>query len=386
MIRMYILAFGLSLFLYACSGSEAAEQAAPKPRPDYPVLQVSEANYTHADEYPAVIQGVQDIDIQAKVSGYVQEIYIDEGQVVQKGQALFKLETATLSNDAKAADAAIESAKARVQTTKLEVDKLRPLVEEQIISEIQLETAKANWEAAKAQLRQAESSYASIQSNIGYTLIKSPITGVVGRLNFRQGSLVGPSTARPLTTVAHIDKVYAYFSLNERQFLALTKRLEGNRLEEKLANLPAVHLRLADGSTYEEMGQIDASSGNIDRQTGAIQLRVIFDNPTGILRSGSSGEILLPKQYASRIAVPILSTYEQQGKHFVYVLGADDTLEARAIDIAETLERLYIVEKGLRKGEKILAQGANKLRPGMVINPSTVTIDSITGSYSTVFK
>lgn len=382
LIRLIIPAIA-SVALISCGGEKQQQGGGV---PEYPVIEVTTGDYTGYQDYPTKIEGIQNIQIRAKVSGYVDDILVDEGETVKRGQVLFQLETASLSQDAEAARSAIETAKSQVEAAQLEVEKLQPLVKKEVISEMQLATAKADLNSAKAQLKQAKSNYQSITANVGYAKIISPVNGVVGKINLREGSLVGPTTTQALTTVANISRVYAYFSLNEREFLDLTKKLDGKTLTDKLVKMPAVSLQLANGSDYEHKGTIDASTGNIDPETGAIQLRAIFDNPNRILRNGSSGIISVPQEYKNEIAIPALSTFERQGKRLTYVINGGDSLRSRPVEVQDEVGKYFIISRGLSSGDRILAKGVGKVRSGAQIKPVIVPMDSIVNSFSTVFK
>ena len=225
-------------------------------------------------------------------------------QKLRKGQTLFRLETQSLSQDAAAA-------KANVNAAQVEVNKLKPLVEKNIISGVQLETAKAR-------LAQAQSSYNSVVANIGYATIKSPVDGYVGAIPFREGALISPSSQVPLTTVANIDKIFAFFSMNEKDYLDFIENNEGNTIDEKIKNLPKVRLLLANGSLYDQEGTIETINSQVNPTTGTVSFRAVFENPARLLSSGYSGRIQLPNTYENATVVPESSTYERQGVTYVY--------------------------------------------------------------------
>lgn len=362
-----VLAF--MTFLSTGCGNKIADQK-PQSTPSYPTIQVTKRTVEDIATFPASIEGLVNSTIRAKVPGYIQSVLVDEGQVVKKGQLLFKLETQSLTQDAGAA-------KARINAAQVEVDKLKPLVAKNIISNVQLETAKAN-------LEQAKSNYQSVTANIDYANIKSPVNGVVGSIPFRNGNLVSSQDARPLTTVSNISQVYAYFSLNEKDLIGFLKKIKGETLEEKAENLPQVQLRLADGSIYDHQGQIETISGEINPNTGTVKFRATFANPEGLLRNGSSGTILLPEKMEDVLVVPALSTFEQQGNTFVYLVQGD-TLVTKIVNPKATIGGVVVIE-GINEGDEILAKGINKVRPGTKIVPKPTTIDSITSSFETVFK
>lgn len=322
------------------------------------------------ETFPASIEGIINSAIRAKVSGYIESVLVDEGQMVKKGQLLFALETQSLSQDAQAA-------KARINVAQVEVDKLRPLVEKEIISQVQLETAKAN-------LEQAKSNYEGIAANIGYANIKSPVDGVVGSIPFRKGNLVSGQDARPLTTISNISEVYAYFSINEKDLIGFLKKLSGETLEAKAKNIPKVQLKLADGTLYGHEGEIETITGEINPNTGTVQFRATFPNPEGLLRNGSSGTILLPEKMEDTLVIPTLSTFEQQGNTFVYIVQGDSLVTKSITPIAK-IGGISVIE-GLKEGDEILAKGIGKVGPGTKIVPQPTNIDSIVNSFETVFK
>ena len=352
----------------------------------YPVFQVQKGNYTGYNSYPTRIEGIQDIEIRPKVGGYIEGIMVDEGTYVTKGQPLFKLEANTVAQNTKASEAAVNSALARTNAARIEVERLRPLIEKNIISPVQLEAAEADLASAKAQLNQARSDYEGNKANEAYTQIVSPVDGVVGKLNYRTGSLVNATDVTPLTTISNTEFVYAYFSLNERELMELTHKFPGKNLVERLQNFPKVQLELTDHSHYPFEGVMEASTGRINPSTGAIQLRARFNNANAQLLSGSSGTILIPEEYQKVVAVPMQSTFDRQGKKMVYVVDTGDTLKGRMIKIKDRVERYYIVEEGLQVGEKVLALGVNKVYPYTPIIPQLVPMDSIAESFQTVFK
>ncbi|MCP9199187.1 efflux RND transporter periplasmic adaptor subunit [Gramella sp. GC03-9] len=370
--QFLIALIGLAGMVSCNEGNSSEQNAASGPPPTYPVLEVPRRTVTAFNSYPANIEGSVNSAVRAKVSGYITDVLVEEGEEVKKGQLLFKLETESLNQDA-------EAAKANVNAARVEVEKLKPLVEKDIISEVQLETAKA-------QLEQAKSNYNSITANIGYANIKSPVDGVVGKINFRKGALVSPQDQMPLTQVSSIEEVYAIFSMNEKDFLDFMSDAEGKTNSEKISNMPQVSLVMANSRAYEKEGKIETISGNIDEQTGTISFRAKFEN-NGLLRNGSSGTVKIPKTYENAVVVPSLSTYERQGQSFVYKVKAD-TLTSSAIQILTEVNKLYVIrdDDGVDEGDIILAQGTSKVRPGMKIKPQRVSLDSITNSFDQVFK
>ena len=368
-----ILSLVLIAFLaFGCKETNQAPQQGPNQIPSFDVTVLSKKTVTGFKTYPTSIEGIVNSDVRAKVSGYIQKVLVDEGQKVKKGQALFKLETQSLSQDADAAKAAVEVAQ-------VEVDKLVPLVEKGIISNIQLETQKAK-------LLQAQSNYNSIIANIDYATVKSQVDGYVGAIPFREGSLVSPTNATPLTTVSDITKVFAYFSMNESEYFDFLQATEGNTLQDKLNNIPNVHLILANGEEYPLEGKIETSIGQINQNTGTVSFRAVFENPNQLLTNGNSGKIKIPTVYENAIVIPQEATFEQQKEILVFKLGENNMVSSSKVNIKAPVDHLYVVESGLEEGDRIVVSGIGKLRNDMEITPNEVPLDSIIKPIKAVFK
>lgn len=357
----------LIVLMTACQDQQP--QQGSRPAPQLPVIPVDTQTVTTYQTYPTNVQGIVSSEIRAKVSGYINEVLVDEGERVEKGQTLFRLETQALSSDAR-------SAQARVNSARIEVNRLQPLVKKNIVSQVRLETAKAN-------LAQAKSDLQSIQANIDYATIKSPVQGMVGDINLRTGALVSPTDQMPLTTVADIDQVYADFSINEKYYYNLLA--DTNRDRSDLADsFQKVELVLPNGLPYPLKGKISSISGRVNPQTGSINFRATFDNPDFILKDGTSGTIRIPQLYKNALVIPRLSTFERQGYILAYQLKKDSVIE-RQIKTQEA-GRLYIVKSGLQQGDTIVAKGVNKIKNGSKVKPVAASLDSIVRSFDRVFK
>ena len=368
-----LLALSAFLVLLSCGhkqeNSATAQQAPPA---TFPVTQIQLKTVTGYQEYPTSIEGIVNSDVRAKTSGYIQNVLVDEGQKVHKGQVLFQLETQSLSQDAGAANA-------RVNLAQVEVDKLIPLVEKNIISAVQLETAKAN-------LAQAKANYSSISASIGYGAITSQVDGHVGAINFREGALISPNDPMPLTTVIDVSEVYAFFSLNESQYLDFLQNADGVTLKQKLSNFSAIDLILANGSTYPEKGKIETSTGQVNINTGTVSLRAVFKNPNQLITNGNSGEIQIPTVYENAIVVPQQATYEQQGNIMLFKLGEDNKVTPSIIKVKATVANLYVVESGIDEKDTIIVAGVGQLRNGMAITPQETSFKDAIKPIATLFK
>lgn len=362
----------LIIVLASCGkkGDSASQTAAAK---DYPVIEVTQQRSTLSTEYPATIEGQQNIEIRPKIDGYVEQIYVDEGASVKRGQKLFLISAPQYEQEVRTAEANIRIAEANVKTAEMELNKVKPLVEKNIISKYELESAEFNLQSKKAVLAQAKASLANARTNLGYTVITSPVDGVIGTLPHRIGSLVSSNTVQPLTTVSNIERIFVYFSINEKQALEASRSLKGSTTAERLASVPPVTLILSNGVEYPHKGKIDAASGLINTATGSLRLRATFPNPERMIRSGASGLIRIPTTIDSAILIPQKSTYEIQGKKFVYKVANDNTVTSAEIKTLEnTGGQFFVVQDGLKPGDKIVLEGVAGLREGAPIVPKEV--------------
>jgi len=361
----------LTLAVFSSCGRNSQVQQQPAAMP-LPVVEVPSKTVTGYTYYPVSIEGTISSAVRAKVAGYIKSVLVDEGQAVRKGQVLFRIETQSLSGDAAAA-------KANVNAAQVEVDKLKPLVEKGIISAVQLETAKAR-------LAQAQASYNSITANIGYAAIKSPVDGYVGAIPFREGTLVSPADPAPLTTVSAIDNVYAFFAMNEKDYLNFITNTSGKSLTEKIKNFPPVELQLVNGDIYPQKGRIETVTGQVDPSTGTVSFRAVFPNPSRLLANGNSGKIRIPKTYENAIVVPEASTFEQQGHVYVFQVQGDTLAVSKPIEVKDRVENLVVVSSGLEAGDKIIVEGVGKVRNNTPVKPQPVAFDSVANSLDVVFK
>lgn len=344
------LIFAGMLLLMSCGGN-TQQQAGAAPPPSLKTSTLKKEDITIYNTYATSMEGQQNVEIWPKVSGFVQNIYVEEGQQVKKGQLLFKLETQTLSQDA-------EAAKAAVNVAKVEVDKLVPLVEKGIISNVQLETAKAR-------LAQAKSNYNSITANIGYSNIVSPVNGYIGEIPYKVGALVSSNMGTPLTVVSDISSVRAYFSMNEKELLQMKTQIAGLTSNSS----PEVELVMVNGQTYPLKGKIAMVNNIINPTTGSVTLRADFENPDRLLSSGSTGTIKVPSTYNNVWVIPQFITIDQQGNKMVFALDKDNTVHLKPIAITAMTDKEFIVSQGLEGVSTLVAEGVSKLKDGQTINP-----------------
>jgi membrane fusion protein (multidrug efflux system) len=331
---------------------------------EYPVLAAGTSTADMQTVYPAVIKGVQDVEIRPKASGFLVQINVKEGQTVGAGQLLFVIDNETAQAAVRQAQAAVNTATAQLNTVKLTYENSQKLHENKVIGDFELQSAQNTYESAKAQLAQAQAALASAKEALSFCYVKSPASGVVGTLPFKKGALVSASNA--LTTVSNISSMDVYFSMTEKDVLAM------QRGGSDLNAMPAVKLQLADGTIYEQEGKITKMSGVIDAATGSVQMIASFANPQRLLKSGASGNIIIPRVNTDAIIIPQRCVSEVQNKKFVYVLGEGNKVKYTEIKVAPQNDGSnYVVTDGLKVGDKYVTNGVTKLNDGMEIVPIT---------------
>lgn len=378
--RMHFLLVSvfLALIAYACSSSAGKEGASQPPPPqELPVVAVGTTPTTIYQEFSASLEGSKDIEIRPQVEGYLERIYVDEGAHVKKGQLLFLVNDKPFREQLNTAKAGLAAAQADLVNKQINVSRLTPLVEHNVISDVQLKTAQADYAAAKANVASAQSMVRNAAIDVGYALIKAPVDGYVGRIPHKMGSLVGTATTEPLTVLSEIKEIYAYFSLSENDFLQFTNQYAGTTIEEKIRQMPPVELLLADGSVYTQKGKVQTVSGQFNNSMGAISFRASFPNPDGLLRSGNTGRIRIPRTVTSALVIPQEATFELQDKVFVFVVSDSNKVASVPVVITGSRGNYYLVEKGIKAGDKIVYSGTDRLQEGALIKPQLISMDSL---------
>ena len=303
----------LAVALFASSCKEQRQEAS---RQAYPVITVQKSAVEVTNDYPATIRGRQDIEIYPQVSGKIVKVAVTEGQRVSRGQTLFVIDQVAYRAALQNAEANVRAARAAAATARQTYVGKRELFEQKVVSEFELNTAHNAMLTAEAQLAQAKAQEVSARNDLSYTVVASPANGVVDTIPYRVGALVSSSSASPLTTVSDNSEMYVYFSMPENSMLALIRKY--GSVDKTIKQMPAVQLRLNDGTLYGKQGRVESISGVIDRQTGAVSLRAAFPNTGGLLHSGGSGNVLITEGIGSALTIPQGATYELQDKVFVY--------------------------------------------------------------------
>ena len=359
--KKILLAAALAATLVSCGGGGGRPTFGDN---EYPVATVGTSTASMQTTFPAIINGIQDVEIRPKASGFLTKICVKEGQNVQVGQLLFVIDNETAQAQVRQAQAAVNTAQSGVNTAKLTYENSKQLFDNKVIGEYELQTSENSFRSAEAQLAQAQAALATAKEALSYCYVKSPARGVVGTLPLHEGALVSGSSV--LTHVSDISRMEIYFSVTEKDMLTLAKTEGG--LTAAIDAMPSVKLQLADGSIYAHEGKLAAISGVIDPATGSVQMIAHFPNPEHMLKSGGSGVIIVPRSNEQAIIIPQACVSEVQNKKFVYTVGSDNKVKYTEIQVDPQDDgNNYIVTEGLKAGDKYVTNGITKLSDGMEI-------------------
>ena len=335
---------------------------------EFAVRTVGESSADMQTTYPATIKGIQDVEVHPKLSGYITNVYVHEGQYVRAGQVMFTIDSETYRAAVSQSLAALNTAIAQANTTKLTYLNNKKLFAQHIIGQYELETALNSYKTAEAQVAQARASLASARETLAWCTVTAPASGVVGSLPFKKGALV--SAQSTLTTVSDVSTVEVFFSMSEADILGMSKT--AGSVAGVIHEMPTVKLQLADGTVYNQPGRVVKMSGVIDATTGAYTLIAHFPNPQGLLKSGGAGQIIVPHVSNNIITVPQEATSQVQDKYFVYKVDKNNTVKYSEITVNPQNDGLnYIVTSGLNVGDRYVSKGISKLTDGEHIKPLT---------------
>ncbi len=332
---------------------------------EYQTMVVSKKDMMLTQPYSARLTGRQIVEIRPQVTGNITRILTAEGKTVRKGQTLFIIDQTPFQAALEVAIANRQSAEAKLSTAKMNYDSQLKLKEGSVVSDFSVETTRHELLEAQAALVQAQAQEKNARWQLSCTEVKSPVDGVASMIPWHVGALVGSNISEPLVTVADDSQMYAYFSVTERAVINLIDRYGSTA--DFINKAPSIKLRLASGTEYPVEGRIDAVSGTVDAQTGAVTLRATFANPQHLLRDGGSATVLVPSDHKDCIVIPQEATYELQNRTFVYRV-VDGKTKATAVTLfPQNNGKEYIVEKGLNVGDTIIAEGAGLLKDGIEI-------------------
>ena len=360
-----LLLIAVAVSVVSC-GSNTNDGKKKQAQGSYKTMTVELSESEISNQYSAAIRGEQFVEIRPQVSGAITAIKIDEGATIKKGEALFIIDPIPYEAALATALANVASAKASVATAEIREKSRKTLLAEKVVSEMEYTEANNNLLVARAKLEQAKAQEIKARNDLSYTVVKSPVAGVAGMINYRIGALVSSNITSPLVSVSSDAKMHVYFSIPETQKLSLIRQY-GSK-EELLKHMPEVELQLNDGSIYEHKGQVDAISGIVDKQTGSVSVRASFKNPEQMLSDGGNGLVIMKTKRSNVVVIPKIATYELQNKVFVYKVVEGKAVSTE-IDVFPMNDgKKYIVEKGIEKGDMIIAEGAGLVKEGTVVN------------------
>jgi membrane fusion protein (multidrug efflux system) len=354
------------LFTASCKSEEAQVAAAP---PEVLVANIEHRDVPVTIELVGQAKGAQDVEIRARVEGFVDSVAFQEGTLVRKGQLLYRIDPkpfeATLAN----AKADLATWQARWAKTENDVKRLEPLAAKQAVSQQELDDAVASREAAQAQVDAQNASVEKARLDLGYTTVTSPIDGLVGTTLVRAGALVGRGESTLLTTVSQVDPILFTAGISEAEYLRLARRADELRRERGGQAVP-VDLLLADGTIHPQKGRLDAIERAVDTTTGTLSLQFRFSNPDGLIRPGQYGRVrFVLETKKDALLVPQRSVQELQNLYNVFVVGPDNKLAVKTVTVGPRVGSLWVIEKGLDPGDRVVVEGAQRLRPGTVVTP-----------------
>lgn len=351
-----------ALLAVSCS-SKKSQESTGQDTLELPVLTIKARDTTLQTAYVADIQALRNVEVRARLKGFIEKVYVDEGKPVRKGQVLFKINDQDYRVTLARAKAALSNAQADAVSTRLEVDRVTMLVNKKVLAASELEVAKSKLKADQATIEEARTNVQSAQNHLAYTVVRAPFDGIIDRIPLKGGSLVDEGAL--LTSISDISAVYAYFSFPENEYLKYQRIKDKGTAKEN--NI--VKLVLSDGTSYSHKGTIETIEGEIEQSTGSIALRAKFPNPGKLLRHGASGKVFITSQMEDAIMVPQKSVFEVQDKSYVYLVGPDNKLHMKSFTPLTRVSPYYVVKDGLKPGDKILFEGAQNARDGMVIKP-----------------
>lgn len=358
------------VFMAACSVKSQEDVSQKNLKQELPITQLIPKDTSLQRAYVANIQAIQNVEIRNRVYGFLENIFVDEGQAVKKGQPLFQISDKEYRAEVTKAKANLTNAIAEAKAAQLEVSRVRILVEKKVVTPSDLDVALAKQKALEAKIDEARSVLSDAVTKLSYTNIRAPFNGRINRIPLKKGSLLEEGTL--LTTVSDASSVYTYFNISEDEYLQYTNA----KLKKKERSSNTVRLILADGSTYNYTGQIETIASEFEENTGSIAFRARFPNPKHLLKHGGTGKIILQTSVEGALMVPQKSVFEIQDKNYVYVVDKENKVKMRNFVPQTRISHYYIVQSGLEPGDKIVYEGVQSIRDGMQIIPRKADIDS----------
>lgn len=331
---------------------------------NYKVVNPLIADTVLINEYVAEISALQNVELRSRLSGFIETIYVDEGQMVRKGQTLFKINNKKYLQELLKAKAALKSAMAELKSSEIELSNTEKLLNKKIISKSEFDLASVKVEALNAKVEEARSDQSQAELNLSFTEVKAPFDGIINRIPNKTGSLVEEGTL--LTTLSNNKEVFAYFHMSEKDYLDYATSREEVKFKK-------VSLLMANGARYPHLGVIETTESEFNKGTGNIAFRARFNNPNNLLKHGASGKVLVKNSVKNAMLIPQRSTFEIQGNIYVYLVTANNTIRQQLVVPLARLPHIYVIEPTLSTNDIIILEGIQKLREGDTIAPELVS-------------
>lgn len=361
-----------AVFIMSCGGTKDQDRNEQEEPVRAEVITLHPEGGVVEQAFPANLQGKDNVQLRPQISGYIDKIYVDEGAFVKTGQPVFRINANVYREQRNTAVAALGMARSQLASTKLELDKYKVLTDNKVVADFQYRKARANYDNALAAVKQQQALVASADLNVGFSIVKAPVSGYIGRIPNRIGALVGPNDAQALTTLSQVSEIYVYFSLPEKEILNINATRSGKTLIEKLKRFQDITLLLADGKPYSHAGKIDMMDGQFDQNTGSVSLRASFPNPEGLLRTGNTGRIVLKTIQQNVYKIPLLATYEVQDKIFVGLVNRQNKVTLKALKDFTRSGNFYLLKSGFAPGDRIVANELASIPENSTITPKAV--------------
>lgn len=364
----HITTLFILMFLASCSKKEEQQQTAATEAETYSVLTVQPQDVTLYREFPATLQGQQDVEIRPKVDGFIEHIYVKEGDRVKKGQLLFTIFNPSYSQSIASIQASVKSAQAEIRTAEIELKNTKELVDRKVVGDYQYKTQQNELETKRQALNELKAELETQKTNVGYTRITAPSDGIIGTIPYKVGALVSSSSSDALTTFSNSSNVLAYFSVSEQDLLKYNNDLGTD-----------AYLILPNDSVFASRGSVKPASGMVTTQTGTVTYSATFANVGNALRSGGFATVRIPYQVSQVIVVPQSATYELQDKRYVFVVDKNNKITSRMVTTTATSDgQFFIINTGLNAGEKIVITGVGvSLKDDMTIKPQEVKSETV---------
>lgn len=354
-----------ALALCGCPSKEAP----PAPPVEVVVVEVVQKDVPVFMEVVGQTKGSQDVEIRARVEGYLEKFFFTEGAFVQKGDKLYQIDPKPFQATVAQSKANLATVQARLDQATIMVNRLTPLVAQNAVSRQELDNATADQDAARAQVDAGRASLDKATLDLGYTNIVSPIDGVVGTTLVKAGNLVGRGESTLLTTVSQVDPILFRAGISEADYLRIARRAEELRAARGVEKT-AVQLLLADGTIHPETGRLEAVERAVDPTTGTLAVQITFPNPGRLLRPGQYGRARFESEVKKdALLVPQRAVQELQNLYSLAVVGADNKVEFRSVKVGPRVDGLWVIEEGLKPGEKVVVEGLQRIRDGATVSP-----------------